>query len=207
MNLFMRRYSSAVVVVLCACSSTRDTPPVKVDTPAPKVAAVAPVAVPDSDADGCMADTSHAHPTPRALLDEFLERDGRGDFMRTDPWNATAVECPGHTPGWDESTVVTNWKVTALLEHPDTARYVVVFTRFGRATQDSVGLYLVPEPSAETDTVTMVHMPYGWRIDSYQYNPHVLPAGLRGQRSWRAKDAHLLDSLINSGSRSLRPGA
>jgi hypothetical protein len=203
----MPRYSYASAVALCACFSTRDTPPAKADIQAPKVAAVASVAVPDPDDDGCMADTSHVHAAPRALLDEFLERDGRGDFMRTDPWNATAVECPGHTPGWDESTVVTDWKVTSVLEQPDTARYVVVFTRFGRATQDSVGLYLVPEPSTEADTVTMVHKSYGWRIASDQYNPHVLPAGLRGQRSWRAKDQHLLDSLVGSGSRSLRPGA
>jgi hypothetical protein len=199
----MARHLLLALIALCACSSTRDESPVK---QRPVVSQEAP-AVAIEDDDGCMADTAHVHSAPRALLEAFLERDGRGDFMRTDRWNATAVECPGHTPGWDEATVVTNWTVTTLMEHQDTAQYAVAFSRYGRTSQDTVGLYLVAGPSTETDTVTLVRKAYGWRIGGYQYNPHVLPAALRGQRNLRARDEHILDSLIASGSRSSRPGA
>jgi hypothetical protein len=128
--------------------------------------------------------------------------------MQANSWSLSAVECPGHTPGWDESTLVTDWSVSPLAEGRDTAQYVVSFKTYGSVTQDAVGPYLVYEPADERDTMVVVRKSYGWRIGGFEFESHQLPLALRGRGyHWRGRDRAILDSLIASGARRPRPGA
>jgi hypothetical protein len=131
-------------------------------------------------------------------LTEYLERGGRGELLSTEPWHASTVECPGHTPGWDEATVVAGWQVVTMEQGADTARFVVAFQRLGRLSQDSLGPYIVAEPGLEHDTVVVVRKPYGWRIGGYELGPHIRPAAARAQLRDPARGAALLDSLANA---------
>jgi len=196
---------------LVACGERTATRPAARSAPAsaarpvPSDTAAVATSIPADD-DGCAADTTQAHAAPRALMDEYLERDGWGEFTEASDWYAQAVECPGHTPGWDESVLVTTWTVQPLREGADTATYVVTFQRVGRLTQDSAGLFIASEPGVEADTVPVVRTPYGWRVGGFARPPHVLPIGARARFRLRAHDRALLDSLSTADARPSRSG-
>jgi hypothetical protein len=192
----------ALVALLVACSDSRVPARNTPDSVVTESAAL-PLAVDD---DGCEADSAHVHPAPTALLTEYLERGGRGELLSTSPWHASAVECPGHTPGWDEATVVAGWQVTPLEQGTDTARYVVEFRRLARLTQDSVGPFIVAEPGLEHDTVIVVRKPYGWRIGGYEFDPHIRSAAARAQLRDSTRGAALLDSLATTQATFRAPG-
>lgn len=145
-------------------------------------------------AEECGADTTWAHPEPRALVDEYLERGGDGSFLQSDPWHDGAVACPAHAPGADEATIVAGWTVAPLAQSADTARFALRFARLGRLTQDSAGAVAVAGAGEEVDTVVVVRTPAGWRIGDPEPAPHLLPEAVR-RRLPDVRGAAWLDSL------------
>jgi hypothetical protein len=190
------------LAVLGACrDSSHTSPPPQAASASPSASpsVPAPSASAADDDDGCMAVTSSRHPDPARLLSEYLEHNGRGEFMATSEWHDAAVECPGHTPGWDGATLVTRWATAPLDRRSDTARFVVTYQRAGRITQDSAGLYIAVDPGIQIDTLVFVHRPYGWRLGGSEEDPRVLPGGARRSLT-RPADLRLLDSLVAAPS-------
>jgi hypothetical protein len=190
------RSSWALLVGMAVLGACRDSSQAKT-LPQPVSASESAPAAEDNplDDDGCGAVTSASHPDPRSLLTEYLEHNGRGEFMATSAWHDGAVECPGHTPGWDGATLVTGWSTKPLDGGRDTARFLVSYVRFGRITQDSIGPYIAVDPATETDTLLFVRKSYGWRLGGFETDPHVLASGARPRLTLRPGDARLLDSL------------
>src|SRR5690349_4426308 len=54
----------------------------------------------------CMFEKKAAHPDGSALITEFLARDSRGDFLKTDDWFNGATDCSGHEPGPDSYLLI-----------------------------------------------------------------------------------------------------
>ena len=157
------------------------------------------------DDDGCDAEPRTAHSDPQLLITEYLDRGGRGDFLASSTWRDGAVECPGHTPGFDSGTLVTGWRISRLREVSDSVTFQIAFDRHSEIRQDSAGMYLVPAAGVELDTVIAVRKPYGWRVGGFEFQPHVLPMGVKGKLQLREGDRHVLDSLITLSTS--RPGA
>jgi len=156
------------------------------------------------DDDGCGADPKVEHPDPQVLVSEYLDRGGRGDFLASNAWHDGAVECPGHTPGFDSGTLVTGWRLSTLREGADSVSFQVAFDRHSEIAQDSVGMYLLPAAGVELDTITVVRKPYGWRVGGCELQPHVLPTGAKSRLRLREGDQRLIDSLIARST--ARPG-
>jgi hypothetical protein len=187
------------------CQVDRSAP--RPDSAGPRIATArvpATQAVEQStDDDGCGADKKAAHSDPQLLVKEYLDRGGRGEFLESSVWHDGAVECPGHTPGFDSGTLVTGWQLSKLRETADSVSFQVVFDRHSEITQDSASMYLVPAAGAERDTIIAVRKPYGWRLGGFEFQPHVLPSAAKARLELRESDRRLLDSLITlSPSRS-----
>ena len=154
-----------------------------------------------------MADTSHVFSAPLSVVEAYLEHGGADGYTGSDSISDAQVECPAGTPGWDAWTIVTNWKVIPVAQTPDRVQYVVEFDRYGLVDMDTAGTHLVRDSAIERDTIVVVRKPYGWRIHSPEFNPHVLPDAARKRRVWSTGDQQTLDSLVAHGARASRPGA
>lgn len=157
------------------------------------------------DDGGCEANPDAAHPNPQRLISEYLDRGGRGEFLASSAWHDGAVECPGHTPGFDSATLVTGWRLSTLRETADSVLFQVAFDRHSDLTQDSTGMYLVPAAGVELDTIIAVRKPFGWRVGGFEFQPHVLPMAAKARLQLREGDQRLIDSLITLSAS--RPGA
>jgi hypothetical protein len=137
------------------------------------------------------------HPDPERLVEEYLHRDGVGEFLSslTNHWDIGARTCPGHEAGFDGATVVTSWDVELLARSQDAATYRVTYHVLGPLSDDSIGGLKVA-PGLEQDTFPVIHTRFGWRIDSsLDLDPHILPrAALLLQLKHR--DRKILDSMV-----------
>src|SRR4051812_2907734 len=48
---------------------------------------------------------------PQRLIQEFLKRDGDGQFVRGGKWFQKAITCPGHLGGPDYFTAIRSYKI------------------------------------------------------------------------------------------------
>jgi hypothetical protein len=124
----------------------------------------------------CDLVTTYANPDPDSLVFEYLRRDGRGDFMSANDWEAAAVDCPGHEPGWDTATLVGGFVAAPLRRRSDTVSLLVTYSRVYPLFQRDSGFALGPMQALEQDTFVVLRTPFGWRIDKPVINPHVLPS-------------------------------
>lgn len=209
MHLMIRRFILPLLLLATAVGCQADRPALRRDSTSPRVAtAQAPVtqaAGQSTDDDGCDADPKATHADPHLLVNEYLDRGGRGEFLALSAWHDGAVECPGHTPGFDSGTLVTGWRLLKLREAADSVSFQIAFDRHSDITQDGAGMYLVPAAGVELDTITAVRKPYGWRVGGFEFQPHVLPAGAKAKLQLREGDRRLIDSLITLSTS--RPGA
>ena len=113
---------------------------------------------------------------PRELLDEYLKRDGQGDFTSEDPWLDSALTCPGHLPGWDMSTIIKEYSVAARDTLGDTVSFVVTYRTAGGLSSDNKFYPATSDSKVQTATFTVIKTDWGWRIDGPQVNQHILPA-------------------------------
>lgn len=198
--LMIRRFVSSLLLGASAIGCEVDRPAARPDSAGPGVATAevpAPQTVaPSADDDGCGADPKAVHSDPQLLVNEYLDRGGRGEFLGSSVWHDGAVECPGHTPGFDTGTLVTGWHLSKLRETADSVSFQVAFDRHSEITQDSAGMYLVPAAGVERDTIIAVRKAYGWRLGGFEFQPHVLPSGAKAQLRLRESDRRLIDSLI-----------
>lgn len=205
----IRHFCFPLLLLATSVGCQADRPALRRDSTGPRVAtaqAPATQAVePSTDDDGCDADPKVAHSDPQLLVNEYLERDGRGEFLASSTWHDGAVECPGHTPGFDSGTLVTGWRLSRVREVADTVSFQIAFDRHSEITQDTAGMYLVPAAGVELDTITAVRKPYGWRVGGFEFQPHVLPTGAKARLQLREGDRRLIDSLI--ALPRTRPGA
>lgn len=186
-----------------------DGPALRRDSTGPRVAAVLAPATqpvgPSTDDDGCAAEPTATHSDPHLLIKEYLDRGGRGEFLASSAWHDGAMECPGHSPGFDGGTLVTGWRLSLLREVADSVSFQIAFDRHSEITQDSAGMYLVPAIGVELDTIIAVRKPYGWRVGGFEFQPHVLPAGAKARLQLREGGRRLIDSLLALSAS--RPGA
>lgn len=150
----MRAYGLLLLLLTVGCLG-RATPDVaSANMPADSTCEFVPVA---------------AHPEPIRFIDEFVERDARGEFTRSSDWFNNAVDCPGHEAGPDQATMAKAHQVRVLTRVRDSVRAEVTWQRIGYVGSggDAVA------PGVEVDTLTAVRTSYGWRITSPALNPHV----------------------------------
>ena len=110
-----------------------------------------------------------AHNDPTRLIEEFVARDARGEFTRSSQWFNGAVDCPGHEPGPDQSTMVVAHAVRVLTRGRDSVLAEVTWRRLGYVT----GGVERAAPGVDLDTLRAIRTPFGWRIESPALNPHV----------------------------------
>lgn len=112
----------------------------------------------------------NAHKNADSLLHEFVARDARGEFRQSSSWFDGAVDCPGHEPAPDQTTIVSAYRLDILSRTSDSVRAIVTWERVAYGGQAVDALV----PGREVDSVVAVRTSYGWRIASPALNPHEL---------------------------------
>lgn len=110
----------------------------------------------------CGLDSSRAHPEPVALVREFVDRDGRGEFANGGSWLSGAVLCPGHLPGPDAFVAIDTMEVQTGSARvlSDSAWVPVRYGLLGEASP----IHFDRAPRALVDTFLVVRTTYGWRV-------------------------------------------
>ena len=124
--------------------------------------------------------------------------------MRTDKWYDQATVCPGHSPGWDGSTVVGRSSIQTISSSNSLVvfrvRYHVLGTH-GIAVENGKELFAFQSNPKEEDVeFKTIRTPYGWKIDAL-LNPHISPRvalsyTVQG-KSLRPQDRAILRKLAN----------
>ncbi len=147
------------------------------------------------DTGGCDLVGTNTHSDPLALVREYLQNDGDGQFTSSNAWKASALFCPGHEPGWDGATLITASKLEPLSSGHDTAKYRVTYDVYGSLDQDSAGFFVTAAPKQVIDTFVTLRTPFGWRIIAPVLDPHLLPHAANSLWRVHERDRRLLDSL------------
>lgn len=170
----MRMRRPWLLLAVVACQAKESPPP-----PSPPTASRAPadsvIILSASDTgDQCGFIATRANPDPLALVRDLVARDGRGEFLQTNPWLDTAYLCPGHLPGPDAYQLVTASAIRPSKIEGGFAKVPVVYVVIGTSSYevpDSVtrtqGVMEGFKPllaEVETDTVLLVRTVFGWRI-------------------------------------------
>jgi hypothetical protein len=114
----------------------------------------------------CMFQRVDLHPDPASLVEEFLDRDASGQFLRTDKWFDQATTCPGHEPGPDAFLTIADYHFETLFVSDTVARYVVTYEILGLVIPALTADVFRPNEGMRIDTLTVVSTAYGWRIKS-----------------------------------------
>ena len=123
------------------------------------------------DTAGCAFVAVHMHENPDSLVHEFVRRDAAGQFRGATEWFNAAVDCPGREPGPDVAAVARLVGLNVVARSADSVVAEVRWDRVGYASATS----FESDPGGETDTLTAVRTPFGWRIRSPALNPHMPP--------------------------------
>lgn len=108
-----------------------------------------------------------AHPNGRALLNDFLARDGAGEFLQSDPWLEGALDCPAHEAGPDGYTLILSYSPAETDRGDDLIDAVITSRRLGYVGSDGAS-----RPTFQLDTGTVIdtirlrRTEYGWRVIS-----------------------------------------
>lgn len=170
--------------------------------PATDTTAHATSAQDSQDTTGCNVVPRLLHQDPVRLVREYLERDASGQFLRPSEWLAGAIACPGRRPGWDEATLIGNYRMKSIQPGEDTMKAAVESTILRTISQDSHGPILVGTRAGErvaVDTFVVVRTPFGWRIAAPVRRPFLYAQGALAHLQFRDADRALLDSLAGRG--------
>jgi len=185
---------------LAACARSDRTTQVAPGLARPRDSIAAPAFRSD-----CSGDTNAIHRNPRALLEEALARNARGEQARGEivGWWQGASECPEHAPGWDTAVIVTGWHVDSIEGSQDSVRFAVRFDAVGSAA----GAKFQFAPRGVVDTVTLIRVATGWRLAEYGIDLFLYPATVRAMFDFddTSRTARLLDS-ISAASRTRSGG-
>ena len=171
-----------VLSVGVACRGARDAATTAgTAAGAPGAAPVAPSAR-DTGTD-CGLVRVVAHPEPGVLVQEYVQRDGAGDFVHHAAWLDTAFECPHRLPAARAFAVVALSSVVAPLYQADSsARYTVQSAQLGAVTPDTAGAGYAVHRDTKVDTVVAVRTAFGWRLVAPLPPTNVLAAELLSAR-------------------------
>jgi hypothetical protein len=103
------------------------------------------------------------------LLNEYIKRDARGDFLKTDQWIDTAVECPNFVPGPDEFVLVRDFKIGQIKTSENRVQMKVRYYKIGKLSQNSSGSFLILDTTSFEVNVVAIRTDYGWRIKAHHY--------------------------------------
>ena len=133
------------------------------------------------------ADWEPKHGDPLALVREYVQRDGSGQFLGESAWRSSAVACPEQLATGDGAALITKVETRAIEVGADTALIEVTYQRAGVLAQQGgeseevSSIRFVAEPRTEVDTFVVVRDPESWRIHAPMIEQHLLPdAALRG---------------------------
>jgi len=110
---------------------------------------------------------SFAHPNGRALLNDFLARDGAGEFLQRDPWFDGATDCPAHEPAPDRYTLIFSYTPTVTERGNDLLQAVISSRRLGYVGSSGERRpTFVLDTGITIDTLALRRTGYGWRVVS-----------------------------------------
>ncbi|MBN2600472.1 MAG: hypothetical protein JXR87_00610, partial [Candidatus Marinimicrobia bacterium] len=114
------------------------------------------------------------HPDPAELVKEYLRRDAKGDFLRTDPWYITAKLHPIGS-GWDQAYLISGYKTDYLHVDSAHASYEVSYDLIAWIRFNLDGPYLTFRPEKKMVRFELENTSWGWRIDRPAQPSHILP--------------------------------
>jgi len=122
----------------------------------------------------------YRHPDPSGLVNEYLKRDGNGEFMQSNPWKNSALL---HTmqPGWDQSTLISGYEIDILSIDSTRAVYDVIYHVIARISQNIDGPFLIFNPNKKITRFELKNTPWGWRIAEPNQHQHILPNVIIGR--------------------------
>lgn len=139
---------------------------------------------------------------PEALVRAYVARDGRGEFLRSDPWFRQAVLCPGHVGGRDTFDVVLGATIAKVDATRNAATFRVEYRHLGTISRDETGRRnaFLEDRKLVTQTIRAVSTPYGWKLENPSYG-WVLPAAARkltAKEPWTEGERRKLERAIAS---------
>lgn len=98
--------------------------------------------------------------TPPQLIEEFLRREYRGDFLKADEWLGWAMECPNADDSPESTLIVSDYAVKPLGQN----KFEVTYQIEGQANFTSQGVVFAPRPRSLVKHYRCVATPWGWKI-------------------------------------------
>jgi hypothetical protein len=115
--------------------------------------------------------------TPKALIEEFLHRDGEGEFLKQNTWLNVVFECPKEMSEPANIEVIKSYKILQTeIEHNDafvTVQYENLGTLNSVGDHGELGDFKEDRLTAKM-TFGLKKTPYGWRIKKNNIIPRVL---------------------------------
>lgn len=144
----------------------------------------------------CMFEKRVLHPDGGELIREFLLRDGRGDFLRSDPWFNSATECPGHEPGFDSHALIAGYTLSLRPQNDSLLFGIVEIREIGGVYWDTAGRPgLQLDPRTRIDTIRAGKTQFGWRLLGWVGHQRVL---LSSEQARHVRE-HYADTLSALG--------
>ncbi len=100
--------------------------------------------------------------TPLQLVTEYVKRDAKGDFLKTNDWWNSAVACPECMGGPDTFTVISEYKVKQL----SPLKFLVGYSVEGEISGTAVGNSFTPSKTTKKIEFTVVKTKWGNKLDS-----------------------------------------
>jgi len=135
------------------------------------------------------------HPDPHQLITGYLERDSKGEFMRSSAWRRSAMYFP-MAPGWDQATLISGYDIDTISVTEENAEFSVNYHMIARISQNARGPYLIYSPRDKPATFILNKTEYGWRIAKPIAHPHVLPESIMERLPQAEQDS--LRKFLNS---------
>jgi len=117
--------------------------------------------------------TTESH-SPLELVREYVERDSRGERLRTAPWFLSVVTWL-EDPAFDSYTVIAGFQVGQLAQTGDSATVAVTYQRLGWIqTTGRNTVRFVPSDTVERYDFRLSMSTGRWLITQPRLEPHVL---------------------------------
>lgn len=131
---------------------------------------------------------------PKDLVREYLIRDGRGDFLKSDSWLDSVTICPGHLPGTDVFSVIAEYKIEKSEESKSSTiiqvKYKILGTFASGGDRGELNAFTAKRES-KTESFEVEHTPYGWRLKEFPSGMVLAKSAavIAAKRKWVPGDA------------------
>lgn len=131
------------------------------------------------------------------LVREYVERDARGERLRSNPWFLNAVIWEDE-PAFDSYTLISRYEIVPLHTDSSTGRVEVTYYRAGYVrTTGGRTVSFEPDTGREVQVFTVALTFNGWRIVAPQLDQHVLLDAALAQSPFSAADRNRIEALKN----------